>query len=287
MGQVVGYDVDMARSLWSGSISFGLVNIPVKAYPSTRDHAVHFNQLDKKSGARVRYEKISEKTGKKLEADDIELGFEVARGTYVTTTQDELEELRPRTTRTIDITDFVELAQIDPVYFDHTYWLAPAGEGAEQGYRLLAVATADADRAGIGRVVMRNKQYLAALRPKDGALAMSTLRFADEVVPVSDVPGIPVGTGKVDPGQRKLALQIIESLATDWDPARYRDTYTDELKAMLAKKAKGEDIVTESEPEPSAKVVDLMEALQASLDAGKKRPRKAAAKKTTKARRSA
>jgi Ku protein len=177
----------MARAVWSGSISFGLVNVPVKAYSAVRDHSVHFHQLEKGTGARIRYRKVSDKSGKEVDADDIELGYELKKGTYVTVDPDELDELRPETTRTIDVSDFVALDEIDPVYYEHTYWLGPDGEGAERAYRLLLTAMEDQQRVGIGSVVMRNKQYLAAIRPLDGALAMSTMRFADEVVAQDDI----------------------------------------------------------------------------------------------------
>ncbi len=259
----------MARAIWSGSISFGLVNVPVKAYTAVRDHSVHFHQLDRKSGARVRYEKVSEKSGKEVASDDIELGYEVGRGTYVTVAPDEVEELRPGSTRTIAISDFVDLAEIDPVYYDHTYWLAPDGEGAAQAYHLLEAATEASGRAGIGTVVMRNTQYLAAIRPRDGALAMSTMRFADEVVPKSSVDAIPDNRSKPGAKELRLAEQIIDSLTTAWDPSRYHDTFTDELKDLLSRKAKGESIVVEEAPARPAEVLDLMSALQASLDAAK------------------
>jgi len=260
----------MARALWSGSISFGLVNVPVKAYTAVQDHSVHFHQLDRKSGARIRYEKVSEKSGKEVAPDDIELGYEVGKGRYVTVDPDEVEELRPRSTRTIAVSDFVDLAEIDPVYYDRTYWLAPDGEGAGQAYGLLEAAMERSGRAGIGTVVMRNKQYLAVIRPLDGALAMSTMRFADEVVAKSSIERVPSRPAK--PGQKELRLaeQIIDSLTTGWDPARYHDTYTEELEDLLERRAKGEEIVVEEAPPQSAKVLDLMSALQASIDAAKK-----------------
>src|SRR5215218_3674539 len=218
----------MARAIWSGSISFGLVNVPVKAFSAVHDHSVHFNQLEKGTGARIRYLKVSDKSGDEVEADDIELGYEVSKGNYVTVTRKELDELRPDSTRTIDVGDFVALDDIDPVYYDHTYWLAPDGEGATRAYRLLLAAMEDQSRVGIGTVVMRNKQYLAAIRPLDGALAMSTMRFADEVVSRSDVEGLTTSSSAPPAKELKLATQIVDSLSTDWDPERYRDTYTDE-----------------------------------------------------------
>jgi DNA end-binding protein Ku len=264
----------MARAIWSGAISFGLVNVPVKAYTATKDHSVHFNQLEKGTGARIRYEKISDKTGKEVSPDKIELGYQRERGTYVIVDPDELDEIRPSTTRTIEVTDFVDLDEIDPIYYERTYWLAPDGEAATRAYRLLEAAMEGARKVGVGTVVMRNKQYLAAIRPLDGALAMSTMRFADEVVPRSAIDEVPSRKAKPDPKELKLAAQIIDSLATEWDPKRYHDTYTEQLRELIDKKAEGEQVAIEEKPAEKANVVDLMEALQASLDAAKQGPGK-------------
>ncbi|MEA2826714.1 MAG: end-binding protein Ku [Actinomycetota bacterium] len=260
----------MARAIWSGSISFGLVSVPVKAYAAVRDHNVHFNQLEKGTGARIRYQKVSDKTGKEVSGDDIESGYEVSSGKYVVVDTEEIQDLRPRTTRTIDVTDFVDLDEIDPVYYERTYWLAPAGEAAERPYRLLLAAMEAEKKAGIGTVVMRTKQYLAAIRPLDGALAMSTMRFADEVVPQSEIDALPRKGAKPDAKELKLAAQIIGSLATDWDPKRYHDTYTEELKDLIGAKAKGKKITVEEPAPTEGKVVDLMQALEASLAAARK-----------------
>ena len=229
----------MARAIWTGSISFGLVNVPVKVYAAVHDHEVHFNQLEKGTGARVRYEKVSEKSGDTLEANDIELGYNLGKGQYVVVDRDELDELRPATTSTIDVTDFVELADIDPIYFAHTYWLAPSGQEADRAYQLLAAATERAGRVGIGTVVMRNKQYLAAIRSVDGVLAMSTMHFADEVVAPSDIDGLNPSHAKPDPKEMGLASQIIESLGSKWDPKRYHDTYTEQLPRTAGPQSQG------------------------------------------------
>lgn len=260
----------MARAIWSGSISFGLVSVPVKAFSAVRDHSVHFNQLEKKTGARINYKKVSDKTGKEVTADDIESGYEIASGKYVVVEDEELEKLRPRTSRTIDIADFVNLSEIDPIYYERTYWLGPDGEAAERPYRLLRAAMESEGKAGIGTVVMRKKQYLAAIRPLDGALAMSTMRFADEVVPQKDIDALPGKGAKPEPKELKLASQIIGSLATDWDPKRYHDTYTEELKSLIEAKAKGKEIVIEEEAPAESNVLDLMQALEASLEAARK-----------------
>jgi DNA end-binding protein Ku len=272
----------MPRSIWTGSISFGLVNVPVRAYTAVKDHDVHFHQLDRKSGARIRNKKVSEKSGREVKADDIELGFEIRKGRYVTFDKDEVEDLRPESTRTIDITDFVALGEVDPIFYDRTYWLGPSGDEAKRAYGLLLAAMEERDRVAIGTVVMRNRQRLAAIRPLDGALAMSTMRFADEVVDKADVDGIPSRRTKPAPKELKLATQIIDGLESEWDPKRYRDTFTDELKERILAKDKGEEVVEESgAPEPSADVVDLMQALEASVQEAKsaRRPRRRAPKR--------
>jgi DNA end-binding protein Ku len=174
--------------------------------------------------------------------------------------------LRPHSTRTIDVTDFVELAAIDPIYYANTYWLGSDGEGAARAYRLLFEAMEKKQQVAIGTVVMRNKQYLAAIRPLDGALAMSTMRFADEVVPRSEIDDIPSSRAEPTDRELRLAAQMIDSLTTDWDPARYADTYTDELRDLIEAKAKGKDVTVEPDIEPEAKVLDLMEALKASVE---------------------
>ena len=165
----------MARPLWSGSISFGLVNVPVKAFTAVRDHDVHFHQVDKKSGARIRHRNVSESSGREVKDSDIEMGFELSKGHYVTFEKDELRALRPASTKAIEVDEFVALEEIDPIYYERTYWLAPDGEAGAKAYQLLLAAMEDRERVAIGSVVMRNKQYLTAIRPLEGALAMSTM----------------------------------------------------------------------------------------------------------------
>jgi DNA end-binding protein Ku len=276
-----------SRPVWKGSISFGLVNMGVKAFSAVRDHEVHFHQLDKKSGARVRYVKVSGKSGDPLDKDDIEMGYEVRKGKYVTFSRSEIDELQPASTRTLDVSDFVALDDVDPIYYERTYWLVPDGEGAARAYRLLLAAMEDEQRVGIGTVVMRNKQYLAAVRPLDGALAMSTLRFDDDVVAKSEIDGIP-RKAKVDAKERKLASQIIDALASDWKPSRYKDTYTDELRKRIERKEKGKDVVDEAEEQETvdtSNVTDLMAVLQESVERAEKG--RGSAKRATKARKSA
>jgi len=276
----------MARPIWTGTITFGLVNVPVKAFTAVRDHDIHFHQLDKKSGARIRYEKVSEKTGREVDADDIEMGFEISEGRHVTFDKKELEELRPASTRMIEVTDFVALDDIDPIYYERTYWLAPDGDPAKKAYALLLAAMEDSERVAIGTVAMRNKQYLTAVRPLDGALAMSTMRFADEVVPRADVDGLPNRRTKPEPKALRMATQLVESLAADWDPARYHDTYVEELRKRIKARDAGKKVVEKDEPAPEGKVLDLMAALERSVEAakGRKSTQKSSAKPTAKKR---
>lgn len=277
----------MARPVWKGSISFGLVNVQVKAYTAVRDHDVHFHQLQKGTGSRIRNRRVSEKSGREVDADNIELGFEISKGKYVTFTKDELEELRPASTRTIEVSDFVALEDVDPIFYDRTYWLAPDGDAAKNAYQLLLAAMEDRGRVAIGSVVMRNKQYLAAIRPLDGALAMSTMRFADEVVARKDVEDIPSRRSKPDAKALKLATQIIDSLAGDWKPEQYHDTYAEELRSRIKAKDKGKEVVEDEPAEKKADVLDLMEALEASVRDSKRSRSSSGRKRSTKARKSA
>ena len=279
----------MARPVWSGSISFGLVNVQVKAFTAVRDHNVHFHQLEKKSGSRIRNRKVAEKSGKEVDADDIELGFEIRKGRYVTFDKDELDELRPASTRSIEVTDFVGLAEIDPIYYERTYWLAPDGAAAKQAYQLLLSAMEAKERVAIGTVVIRNTQYLTAVRPLDGVLAMSTMRFADEVVPRADVDGLPSRRSKPEPKAMKMANMLVDSLASEWDPKRYHDTYTEELRKRITARGSGKKVAEEEEASaPKAEVLDLMAALERSVEStraqkspGRKKPaRKKPARKS-------
>ena len=263
----------MPRAIWSGSISFGLVNVPVKLYSAVHRENLSFHQFQEGTNARVRNKRVSEKTGKEVAYDDIVKGYEVKKGQYVMVEPDELAEFAPRATRTIDIEDFVSLDEIDPIYFDATYYLAPENsEGARKAYALLLKAMEEQGKVGIGRLVMRSKQYLAAIRPLDGVLAVSTMLFHDEVVPPSDIEGIPTGRSapRAAPAEVKMAAQIIDSMSREWDPKRYEDTYRVQVLDFLKKKAAGEEIVVEEEPEEQADVMDLMAALEASLEAAKK-----------------
>jgi DNA end-binding protein Ku len=274
----------MARPVWSGVISFGLVSVPVKAYPAVRDHDVHFHQIDKGSGSRIRNRKVSAKTGREVDNADIEMGFETSKGRYVTFSKPELDDLRPSSTRAVEVGDFVSLDDIDPIYYERTYWLAPADDAAARPYQLLRAAMEDRGLVAIGTVIMRNKQYLTAIRPLDGALAMSTMRFADEVVPRSDVDGVPDRRTKPDPKMLRMANQLVDSLTTDWDPRRYHDTFTEELRERIQAKRAGRKLEIEPDEGAEPKVIDLMQALEDSVKGaradrrGRRKPRRRARK---------
>jgi DNA end-binding protein Ku len=258
------------RTIWKGSLSFGLVNIPVGLYPATSDKSIHFNQFEDGTSDRIRYKKVNERTGDEVANDDIVRGFDLGGGEYVILTEEELESAEPKKSRQIEISDFVSQADIDPVYFRATYYLAPEGAGAEKAYALLRKAMADAGRIGIATMVMRNKEYLVAIRPEDEALALHTMYFSDEVrVPGKELPDLP-DTGEVSDRELSMAQMLIESMESDWDPDRYHDTHREKVEALIEEKRQGHEIVIQEPAEPAAKVVDLMEALNASIKAAAK-----------------
>jgi DNA end-binding protein Ku len=260
----------MARAIWSGTISFGLLNVPVKLYSAVSRKTIRFNELRESDGARVRHRRVAESDGKDVEYDEIVKGYEISPDRYVVLTRDELSELDPAKTRAVEIQDFVDIEDIDPIYFESPYYLGPA-EGAEKAYGLLVKAMESAGKAAIARFVLRNKEHLAAIRPMDGVLTLTTMRFADEVVSPSELDDVlPDSTPKVDKREREMAERLIESLAADFDPGKYRDEYREELLSLIEQKAEGKEVVTREseEPEPT-KAPDLMAALEESLAAVK------------------
>ena len=270
----------MARALWTGSLSFGLVNVPVQLLSAVRDLDLHFRQLHGKDDAPIETQRWCSEEEKEVPFDAVTRSYELDSGKTVIVTDEDLEAVEPRKTRTIDIEQFVELADVDPIYFDHPYWLVPAGddEGATRAYRLLLGVMEQTDRAALGRFVMRAKEHLAIVRARDGALTLTTMRFADEVRPASKVP---VGGGKsAKPSKKELdaAVSLIEALASDWDPTAFDDEYRKRLKKVVDQKRKGKTIEVDSgdERQPDA-VPDLMAALEESLAAAKKGGRKKAA----------
>jgi DNA end-binding protein Ku len=261
------YDRRVPRPIWSGAISFGLVNVPVKLFSAVSSKDVRFHQLDGKSKSRIRQKRVSAVTGEEVPFDDIVKAYEIAPDNYVTITPEELETLDPKATKTIDIEDFVDLDQIDPVYYERPYYLVP-DKGGQKAYALLRNAMRESNKVGIARVVLRTKQYLAAIRPKDDALVMETMLFADEVNPLDelDLPGPDVD---VTEREEKMARSLIDSLTTDFEPDKYRDEYRERVLELIEQKASGQEIVVEEAAEEAPRVVDLMAALEASLAAVK------------------
>jgi DNA end-binding protein Ku len=271
----------MPRAIWSGAISFGLVNIPVKLYSAVSRKTVRFHQIDAESGGRVRQKRVGP-DGEEIAYEQIVKGYEIGPDRYVTITPEELEALEPQKTRTIDIEDFVDLEQIDPIYYDHPYYLAP-DTGAAKAYRLLVDAMEDSGKVAVARVVLRSKEHLVAIRPRDGALAMETMLFADEVIPPDALEELAAADGDVQTSDRELAManQLIDSLASDFEPEKYRDEYRERVLDLIERKAQGETIVIEEPEAEPEKVPDLMAALEASI-AGAKKPAKKAKKPAAK-----
>lgn len=255
----------MPRALWSGSINFGLVSVPIKLYSAVSQKDISFHQIDEKSGARIRYKRVSEKTGREVPFERIAKGYEISKDRYVVLDKEELEALDAERTHTIDIEDFVDLDEIDPVYYEHTYYMAP-GRGADKAYSLLWRALDGANKVGIGRVVIRTKQYLAAIRPVRGALALDTMLFPDEIVPVDSIEGLPVDRARVAEREMKMARQLIDSLSTEFDPDKYHDEYRARVEKLIARKAKGKTLEIDQVDEERPQVLSLIEALKASVE---------------------
>lgn len=261
----------MPRSIWTGAISFGLVTVPVKLYSAIKQKDVSFHQIDEASGARIKYKRVSEKTGREVPYEKIAKGYEIDDGEYVVIDPKELEEFAPEATRRIDVTDFVDLTEIDPIYYEHTYFLAP-DKGGDKAYALLLKAMSDAGMVGIGRIVIRTKEYLAAIRPYGGkALSLETMLFPDEVVDVDEIPGIPDRMARVSDKELKMAKQLIDALSSEFEPSKYEDTYRKRVLTFIKRKAKGKTIEIEHHEEERPAVTDLMEALRASVEGSAKR----------------
>ena len=257
----------MARSIWSGAISFGLVNVPVKLYSAVSRKAVRFHQLHDADGVRIQQKRVCPADGEEVPYDNIVKGYELSPDRYVVVTPEELEGLDPKKTRTIDIEDFVELGQIDPIYFDHPYYLAP-DKGAAKAYALLLAAMRETGRVAIARVVIRSKEHLTAIRATGDVLTMATMLFADEVVPTDRIDEMPDEVGEASEREVAMARQLIESLSSDFDPSKYRDEYRERVMDLIERKAEGEEIAIQPAEEPE-KVPDLMAALEASIAAAK------------------
>jgi DNA end-binding protein Ku len=254
--------------MWTGAISFGLVTVPVKLYSAVSRKSVRFHQLNGKTGVRIQQKRVDPTTGDEVAYEDIVKGYELAPDRYVVVEPGELESLDPKKTRTIDIEEFVEQKDVDPIFYDHPYYLAP-GAGGAKPYRLLLDAMRDTGRVAIAKVVIRQKEQLVAIRPMGDVLAMSTMVFADEVIDPKTIDDIPDADDvAVREREIEIAKQLVESLAADFEPDKFRDTYRDEVLALIERKASGEEIAVQpAVDEDEEPVPDLMAALKASLDA--------------------
>lgn len=258
----------MARAIWSGTISFGLLNVPVKLYSAVARRGISLREIRGSDSARIRHRRVAEGTDEEVAYEDIVKAYEVSPGRYVPLSREEMAALAPQKTRAIEVQDFVDLEEIDPMYFDSPYYLGPA-DGAEKAYSLLAAAMKSSGKAAIARFVFRNKEHLAAIRPAGGVLTLTTMRFADEVVPPSELDGLlPGSKPKVAKREREMAEQLIASLSTEFKPERYRDEYREQLLELIERKAEGKEIVTpETEAPQATKAPDLMAALEESIAA--------------------
>jgi DNA end-binding protein Ku len=258
----------MPRPVWSGTISFGLVSIPVKMFNAVSRKSVTFNQLDDRSNARIKYKKVSADSGEEVPDDHIVKGYEVAKGQYVIIDPDELEQFMPAATKALELDDFVPFDEIDPLLFDNAFYLAP--DKVAKPYVVLARAMEKAGKVGVGRLVMRNKQYVAAIRAVDGHLVMSTMVYPDEVVQPSAIDELET-VDDVEVSDRELAMaeQLVESLAGEFDHNKYKDSYRLQVLDLIEKKAAGETLEMVERPSAAPQVVDLMAALEASVKAAK------------------
>lgn len=276
----------MARALWSGSISFGLVNIPIRLFAATESHQLDMHQFDAKTRKRVRYRRVVEGTDREVPYEQIVDGYEVSKGKIVLLSDEEMAAAAPKQSHTLELEQFVPLQAIDPIAWAHTYYVGPDGTSAHKAYAVLRDAMKKSERVGIGRFVLRSKEYLATLRPYERGLALETMFFADEIRDLADVPGADV---RVTASARELdiAQKLIESLSGPWEHAKYEDTYRDRVLELVKRKAKGETIDVEAPEEAGAPVIDLMEALKRSLAGGGAEQKPARAKTAGKARGSA
>lgn len=254
----------MPRAIWSGSISFALINIPVKLYSAISPKDVHFHQLHDEDGARIQQKRVCAVDGKEVPYEHIVKGYEISPNRYVILKPEEIEALDPKARHTIEIKSFVKAEEIDPLFVEYSYYLVP-DKGAAKPYALLLKAMQDSGRVAIARAILRTKQYVTELRPLRGTLTLSTLYYHDEVVPQSTLEGLPGADVEVSPKELSMATQLIESLTEEYKPEQYHDTYREELLALIERKSKGEAVDAQAPQQEEQKVVSLMAALEASL----------------------
>jgi DNA end-binding protein Ku len=272
----------MARATWSGFLSFGLVSVPVGLFSATSDQTIHFNQLHKNTSNRVRYKKVDEATGEELSTEDIVNGYPLGGGEYVVVTKEEMTEAAPGKSELIEIQDFVDLEEIDPIFFRQSYYLAPKGKGADRAYALLLQAMLETKKVGIATLVLRDKEHLVAIRPAEKVLMLETMFFQDEIRdPEEELDTLPP-VGNANARELSIAKKLVDSLTDEWDPSRYQNTYRQRVEELVVQKRAGHAIVHGTEDRPKSNVIDLMSALQASIDrSSSKRPARSAAKATT------
>ena len=261
----------MARPVWTGVISFGLVSVPVALYSATREHDVSFHQFEKGTSDRIRYHRVNERTGKEVDYEDIVRGADIGGDQYVMLDPEELEAIAPGRSRSLEIHTFVDLDEVDPIYYQKSYYLAPGSEETGKTYALLRDAMANANRAAIGTLVMRNKEYLAAIRPQDDVLVLETMFFADEVRdPHKELDELP-GDVRLRAQELKMARQLIDSMSGPWTPEDHRDTYTDRVNELIEAKKEGAEVTLAEQAPDATKASDLMEVLRRSVEAAKQR----------------
>ena len=262
----------MARAIWSGTISFGLLNVPVRLFSAVARRNIALREIRESDSSRIKHKRVAEGTDEEVPYENIVKAYELTPGQYVPLSKDEMSALAPEKTRAIDVQDFVDIEEIDPMYFDSPYYLGPA-DGAEKAYSLLAAAMESSGKAAISRFVFRNKEHLAAIRASDGVLTLTTMRFHDEVVPPSELDdALPDEKPKVAKREQQMAEQLIDSLSTEFEPDAYKDEYREQLLALIEQKAEGKEIVApEAEAPKATKAPDLMAALEESIAAVKEK----------------
>jgi DNA end-binding protein Ku len=258
-------------TVWSGSLSFGLVNVPVKMHTATVNRDVSFNQIEAATGSRIRMRRVSEATGEEVANDQLVKGYEISKGNYVIIEPSEIDAIKPKSTHTIDIEEFVPLADIDPVYFEQPYYLLPDKQGGK-AYKLLVEAMEGLQKVAIGRVVIRQKESLVAIRVRDGLLCLQMMRYDDEVIPLEDLRGDLAD--EAEPSEREVAMarQLVDALTNEFEPEKFHNEYRDKVLELIEQKAAGQEIVAAPSPEPPGKVLDLMAALEASIAGAGKAP---------------
>jgi DNA end-binding protein Ku len=276
----------MARATWSGFLSFGLVSVPVGLFTATADQTIHFNQLHEGTSNRVRYKKTDEETGDELTTEEIVNGFPVGGGEYIVVTPEEMKAAAPGKSDLIEIQDFVDLSDIDPIFYRQTYYLAPKGKGADRAYTLLLQAMRETGKVGIATLVLRDKEHLVAVRPGEKVLILETMFFEDEILnPQEELDTLPEAD-HADTRELKVAKQLVVSLSDKWTPTRYKNTYRQRVEELVEKKRAGHAVVFSDDVEgPTSNVIDLMSALKASIaksGSGRRTPSRTSSQSTVK-----